>query len=217
MTILEMNFYYKVRKTAVFYSFIHSNIQQVPAKVCAKPCTRTWGTDVEQNRNGLCLHSSRCQKGPSEVTRMFQHKAVPAPRSHESHSTDGKRLFLQTSKTGLIQLHLQLFIQQVPTVCRARYLVPWETPRNWPSVYKHFLYSCYRHHRMLQKHSAEHQLRSTHPQGHSICTPTVQQYQDEIKYIAIPEGKRATQGNSSLFTKHYQLPLMTPCILPQPP
>lgn len=167
MTILEMNFYYNVRKTAVFIHSFNLIFSTCLLRYVPSPA-RHQGTDVEQNGNGLCLHSSRCQKGPSEVIRMFQHKAVPAPRSHNSHSTDGKCLFLQTSKTGLIQLQLQLFTQQVPTVCRARYLVPWETVRNWPGVYKHFLYSCYRRHRTLQKNSAEHQLSSTHHQGLSI-------------------------------------------------
>lgn len=70
---------------------------------------------------------------------MLEHKAVPAPRSHNSRSTDGEGIFLQTGQTGFIQLHIySVTQQQVLTVQTARYLVAWETPRSWPGVYTTF-------------------------------------------------------------------------------
>ena len=53
--------------------FIYSFTPQIFVKHLpwAKHCARHWEINAEQNRNGLCLHSSWCQKGPREVIRML--------------------------------------------------------------------------------------------------------------------------------------------------
>ena len=70
---------------------------------------------------------------------LLEHKAVPAHRSHNSHSTNSDGVFLQAGQTGFIQLHVYSFIQQqVPTVLTARYLGAREKLRNQPGVYSMF-------------------------------------------------------------------------------
>jgi len=69
---------------------------------------------------------------------LLEHKAVPAHRSHNSHSTNSDGVFLQAGKTAFIQLHVYSFIQQVPTVLTARYLGARKKPRNQPGVYSMF-------------------------------------------------------------------------------
>lgn len=115
-----------LRKTGVSHVFLHSTNTEY----------LHWEINAEQNRARSLPSQVLCQKGPSEVMRMLYHKTVPASRgSHNFHSTHGECLLLQADRQDYFNCKcIHLPHKQVPTVHKARCLVPRERQRRWPSI-----------------------------------------------------------------------------------